>query len=115
MVTFDAVFAHALFEHLQQPVRALSEMRRVLRSSGFVGLRSPDWAGWFVCPPCALIDEAFRLFKKIQISNGGNPHVGRALRGLFEGARIFERFTLGFLRACTNRLLRGLARQLLGA
>jgi len=79
---FDAVFAHALFEHLREPVRALSEMRRVLRSSGIVGLRSPDWAGWFVYPPCSLIEEAFRLFKEIQISNGGNPHVGRALRGL---------------------------------
>jgi ubiquinone/menaquinone biosynthesis C-methylase UbiE len=33
---FDAVFAHALFEHLREPVRALSEMRRVLRSTGIV-------------------------------------------------------------------------------
>ena len=51
---FDAVFAHALFEHLREPVRALSDMRRVLRSSGLVGIRSPDWAGWFVNPPSAL-------------------------------------------------------------
>jgi len=79
---FDAVFAHALFEHLREPVRALSEMRRVLRSSGLVGLRSPDWAGWFVQPPSPLIEEAFRLFKEIQIENGGNPHVGRTLRSL---------------------------------
>src|SRR5262249_14436011 len=79
---FDAVFAHALFEHLREPVRALSEMRRVLRSSGLVGLRSPDWAGWFVYPPSPLIEEAFRLFKEIQIANGGNPHVGRSLKCL---------------------------------
>src|SRR5215831_15694731 len=65
---FDAVFAHPLFEHLPQPVRALSEMRRVLRSSGLVGLRSPDWAGWFVYAPSPLIEEAFRLFKEIQIA-----------------------------------------------
>ena len=79
---FDAVFAHALFEHLREPTRALSEMRRVLRSSGIVGLRSPDWAGWFVYPPSPVLQQAFRLFKEIQIANGGNPHVGRALRGL---------------------------------
>jgi SAM-dependent methyltransferase len=79
---FDAVFAHALFEHLREPVRALSEMRRVLRSSGIVGLRSPDWAGWLVYPPSPLIEQAFRLFKEMQIANGGNPHVGRALKGL---------------------------------
>lgn len=78
---FDAVFAHALFEHLREPVRGLLEMRRVLRSSGLIGVRSPDWAGWLVHPPNPLIEQAFQQFKKIQITNGGNPHVGRALKG----------------------------------
>jgi len=31
--------------------------------------------------PNPLIEQAFRQFKEIQIVNGGNPHVGRALRG----------------------------------
>ena len=79
---FDAVFAHAVFEHLREPARALSELKRVLRSSGLVGLRSPDWAGWLVHPPHALIEQAFHQFKEIQIANGGNPHVGRALKSL---------------------------------
>ena len=70
---FDGVFAHALFEHLREPVRALREMKRVLRSSGLVGIRSPDWAGWVVHPMNAPLEEAFRLFKEIQIANGGNP------------------------------------------
>jgi ubiquinone/menaquinone biosynthesis C-methylase UbiE len=78
---FDAVFAHALFEHLREPVRALREMKRVLRSSGLVGIRSPDWAGWLVHPPNPLIEQAFHQFKEIQIANGGNPYVGRALKG----------------------------------
>jgi len=79
---FDAVFAHALFEHLREPVTALREMKRVLRSSGWVGIRSPDWAGWLVYPQSPLIEQAFHLFKQMQIANGGNPHVGRALKGL---------------------------------
>ena len=79
---FDAVFSHALFEHLREPVRALREMRRVLRSSGLVGIRSPDWAGWLVHPLNPLLEQAFHWFKEIQIANGGNPYVGRALKGL---------------------------------
>ena len=79
---FDAVFSHALFEHLREPVRALREMKRVLKPSGLVGIRSPDWAGWVVHPPNALLDQVFRLFKEMQIGNGGNPYVGRALKGL---------------------------------
>lgn len=79
---FDAVFSHALFEHLREPVRALREMKRVLKRSGFLGIRSPDWAGWLVHPANPLFDQAFHLFKEMQIANGGNPFVGRALKGL---------------------------------
>lgn len=79
---FDAVFAHALFEHLLEPVRALIEVKRVLIAPGLVGLRSPDWAGWLVYPPNQLIEQAFHLFKQMKIPNGGNPHVGGALKGL---------------------------------
>lgn len=79
---FDAVFAHALFEHLREPGRALLEMKRVLRSSGLVGLRSPDWAGWLIYPRSPLLEQAFHLFKQMQIANGGNPYVGRALKAL---------------------------------
>jgi len=61
-------------------------MKRVLRSSGLAGIRSPDWAGWVVHPLNALLEEAFRLFKEIQIANGGNPYVGRALKGLLREA-----------------------------
>jgi ubiquinone/menaquinone biosynthesis C-methylase UbiE len=79
---FDAVFSHALFEHLREPVKALLEMRRVLKSSGLVGIRSPDWAGLLIHPPCPPLEQAFHLFKQIQVRNGGNPYVGRALKGL---------------------------------
>jgi len=79
---FDAVFAHALFEHLREPGRALLEKKRVLKTSGLAGIRSPDWAGWLVHPPSPLLEQAFHLFKQMQIANGGNPYVGRALKGL---------------------------------
>jgi ubiquinone/menaquinone biosynthesis C-methylase UbiE len=39
---FDAAFSHALFEHLNKPVEALREIRRVLKPSGVAGICAPD-------------------------------------------------------------------------
>jgi ubiquinone/menaquinone biosynthesis C-methylase UbiE len=40
--SFDAAFEANVFEHLKEPLRALREMRRVLRPGGIVGLRDAD-------------------------------------------------------------------------
>ena len=42
---FDAVFSHALLEHLNEPLLALKEMRRVVKPDGVVGVRTRDWEG----------------------------------------------------------------------
>ena len=40
----DAVVAHTLFSHLDDPAQVLTEMRRVLRSEGTVGIFDGDYA-----------------------------------------------------------------------
>jgi ubiquinone/menaquinone biosynthesis C-methylase UbiE len=77
--TFDVVFAHALFEHLAEPLRALSEIRRVLKPGGMVGLCSPDWGGFILAPPEKSMNAAVEFYKDLQIQNGGDPYVGRKL------------------------------------
>jgi ubiquinone/menaquinone biosynthesis C-methylase UbiE len=47
--SFDAVWAHALLEHLHDPVAALAEMRRVLQSGGIIGVRNPQWFDLLNC------------------------------------------------------------------
>lgn len=39
---FDRIFCHALFEHLSDPVRALSEARRMLKLSCQIGFRATE-------------------------------------------------------------------------
>ena len=84
--TFDAVFAHALLEHLRHPVKALKEMDRVLKTGGIVGVRFPDFTGLLIAPSNPVLDTALELYYKFRQYNGGNPYIGRHLRALLRKA-----------------------------
>jgi ubiquinone/menaquinone biosynthesis C-methylase UbiE len=84
--SFDAAFSHAVLEHLQEPVKALQELLRVLKSGGFLGVRTPDWGGFLIAPSNVELDKAISYYKLLQQRNGGNPYVGRQLRGLLREA-----------------------------
>jgi ubiquinone/menaquinone biosynthesis C-methylase UbiE len=84
--SFDAVFSHALFEHLDRPGAALLEIRRVLKPGGTVGLRAPDWGGFLIHPLTAELDRAKRFYENLQRSNGGEPNRGRQLKVLLREA-----------------------------
>ena len=80
--SFDAVFAQALLWHLREPLHALAEMRRVLRPGGIVGVRECDWGGRIHAPATPLLEQWYGLTVKIRQHNGGDPFIGRHLRGL---------------------------------
>jgi SAM-dependent methyltransferase len=80
--SFDAVFSHALLEHLSQPAKALREFLRVLRLGGVAGVCAPDWGGCLCSPPTEEIYAALRAHNEIQNRNGGDTLAGRKLLGL---------------------------------
>jgi SAM-dependent methyltransferase len=84
--SFDVVFAHAVFEHLASPDRALAELRRVLVPGGLVALRSPDWGGFIVGPETADLGAAVEAYTELQTVNGGDARVGRKFKGLLRSA-----------------------------
>jgi ubiquinone/menaquinone biosynthesis C-methylase UbiE len=59
--SFDAAFANTVLMHLNQPVRALTEMRRVLRPGGIVGIRDCDWGGRIHAPTTPLLDQWYAI------------------------------------------------------
>lgn len=80
--SFDAVFSHALLEHLREPIKALKEMRRVLKPEGIIGIRVPDFEGNLIAPTDPLVIRSEELYEILSRHGGGNPRIGKHLRAL---------------------------------
>jgi SAM-dependent methyltransferase len=79
---FDAVLAHTLLYHLSDPLRALKELRRVLKPSGVVAVSDDDFDTLTVSPPHPLAQRTIEIMKNVVLFNGGSPFYSRNLRGL---------------------------------
>lgn len=84
--SFDAVFGHSILEHVGDPLRALLEMRRVLKTDGLGGFREVDQGGNLLEPSLPLLEQSFDLQEAVWRSNGGDPRLGRKLRWLLRRA-----------------------------
>ena len=70
---FDVAFAHSVLEHLGDPLAALKEMRRVLRSGGMVGIADPAWHRTLRYPTNAWLDMWDTLRPRAVERRGGHP------------------------------------------
>ena len=110
---FDVVFAHTLLWHLREPVRALTEIRRVVRRGGIAGVRDIDWGGRIHAPMTPVLEQWYEMTVRIRQRNGGNPFMARHQRQLLldagfaraEGsASVWSSGTPGETRECANFL-----------
>lgn len=69
--SFDVVHAHQVLQHVADPVRALSEMRRVCRPAGVVAVRDSDYHGFTWFPQIPELDDWMTLYQQVARSNGG--------------------------------------------
>jgi SAM-dependent methyltransferase len=91
--TFDAVFSHAVLEHLGEPANALSEMYRILKPGGVIGIRLPDWDGLLLAPPDPLLHQTFELVERFRKQNGGDMRRGKHLPSLLRQAGFTRVYT----------------------
>jgi ubiquinone/menaquinone biosynthesis C-methylase UbiE len=78
--SFDLVIAWYVFQHLQNPITALGEIRRVLKPGGHAAIIDIDDQLVLVYPePIPESQLLRRLFEELQKLRGGDRRVGRKL------------------------------------
>ena len=77
--SFDVVHAHQVLQHVDDPVLALREMRRVCRPGGIVAARDSDYAGFTWYPAVPELDRWLEVYSAVARSNSAEPDAGRRL------------------------------------
>lgn len=82
--SFDAAFVHAVLQHVEEPLRILRELFRVMRPGGVIGLADADFDGALMWPSDPLLDRSTAITSEIR--QQGDTRIGRRLRGLLAEA-----------------------------
>ena len=77
--SFDVAYGHQTLQHLADPVAALTEVNRVLRSGGLIAVRDSDYGTMTHFPRYRELDSWLDLYHKVARANGGEPDAGRHL------------------------------------
>ena len=79
--SFDVVHAHQVLQHLTDPVRALRELRRVLRPRGVLAARDGDYACFSWAPREPLLTRWLEIYRAVARRNAAEPDAGPLLKG----------------------------------
>jgi SAM-dependent methyltransferase len=87
---FDAVFVCFVLEHLTEPLRALAELKRVLRPGGTITVIEGDHGSAYFHPDSELARKAIQCLVDLQKRDGGDALIGRRLYPLLARAGFSE-------------------------
>jgi ubiquinone/menaquinone biosynthesis C-methylase UbiE len=88
--SFDVVHAHQVLQHLTDPIAALREAGRVLRSGGTLAVRDSDYGAFAWAPADPRLDRWMELYQAVTRHNRAEPNAGRYLLGWVRAAGFAE-------------------------
>lgn len=78
--TFDVAVAHFVLEHVSEPLRALTEIRRVLRPGGIVAIKDPYYPAFVFRPLIPPIERGWDLITRVRRHNRSSEAYSADLR-----------------------------------
>ena len=88
--TFDSVIICFVLEHLQNPLQALRELKRVLKKGGTMIAIEGDHGSAFFYPDSKYAHSAIDCQIQLQKQSGGNSNIGRELYPLLKSIELID-------------------------
>ena len=92
--SFGGIISDRVFMHLERPMEALREFKRVLKPNGWVAIGEPDWSSFKIQPD----SPQSRLLIEAQKSGFKNPAFGREIseRLILAGFQVLQSHCLTY-------------------
>ena len=87
---FEVVHLHAVLMHIPGTMPALSEIQRVLKPGGILGVRDSIMDMSFIAPDIGNLNRFFPIFATVVAANGGHPQMGKDHRALLSGSGFVD-------------------------
>jgi ubiquinone/menaquinone biosynthesis C-methylase UbiE len=124
--SFDHVFVCFVLEHLSDPIKALTSLKRVLKKGGTITVIEGDHGSAYYYPRSEYAQATIQCLIDVQASIGGNSLIGRELypllqRAGFNDCKVSPRMVYvdaskpdlvdGFTRKTFNAMVEGVEEQ----